>query len=129
MKYKIIPETGKEYMLFDSESEKEQKSFEGIYIGKNPIVTISPWFMTNSKTPEGHTFIRRSSEGRPEIYFTGTEEESIGLRWYSDGEDGPDWPAGFSVHKLDSEYLSGPEKDSLEERLKRFEEQKHGRAA
>lgn len=87
-------EIGKEYLIFDGEAQRKQKSFRGFYIGKNELRT--PWFQ-QLVGAEGHTFIK-SGGGHLEVYCS--REDNLQLLWYSDGEDGPERPAGFPVERV-----------------------------
>ena len=124
MKTEIMPEVGVEYQLFDGESEKSQSSFTGIYIGKNPTTETASWGLSALGVPEGHVFIRRNRSRVAEIFYTGTSESKLTLSWYSDGDDGPEWPAGFLVSKLDDQYISGQVRGYLQERLGKFERER-----
>mgnify|MGYP003393963357 CR=1 FL=1 len=119
-----IPRAGKKYQLFDGPSSKDQSSFKGFYIGMNEAPTL--WFMSRHY-PEGHVFVRKDKENQIEIYCTGTEEVPK-LGWFSDGDDGPSWPAGFGVNKVDVK-LSKLEEAYLRGRLEIYELNSQGRLA
>lgn len=104
----IEPRIGEEYLIFTGGSEK---SFEGFYAGKKPVKT--PWYQ-EPQAPEGHMFARRDEDGQIEIYCT--REDKLQLWWNSDGEDGPEWPAGFKVSRVDIK-LSELETKYLQERI------------
>ena len=131
MKNQIELVVGEEYLLFDLESEKHQNSFKGIYIGQNPVDKKNrlPFgiFRTNPRRPEGNTFVRFNTKREVEVYCDCSNERRVLLNWYSEGDDGPDWPAGFRVEKVASNCSSRNEIEYLAERIKRFEKQ--GRVA
>ena len=114
---------GVEYLIFDEQAEKSQTSFKGYYLGRNPVET--PWYFDASK-PEGHVFVRRVDGRGIEIYCT--RSDNLRLLWYDDGSDGPSWPAGFRVSKVDVK-LSKSEKVYLESRLNVYELNKEKIAA
>ena len=103
---------GREYKIFNYEAEKSQTSFKGIYIGHNPLTTSG---FQKIRALEGHVFVKRNNEGELEFYCSRTEK-GLELRWYSDGDDGPDWPAGFRAEKVDVK-LSESEIKYLQNRL------------
>ncbi len=112
---KIIPEAGKDYLLCSG----AEQSFHGVYIGKNAVETHE---FRRLLRPEGHIFVREGKGGL-EVYCTRNDEEKITLMWNSDGEDGPSWPAGFFVERLDMN-LTDPEKEYLREIVRRSEKQR-----
>src|SRR3989344_5239497 len=73
----------------------------GIYLGMNPVKNRNPF--VSAEGPEGHIFARLNEEGEAEVYCTYSDERKLTLMWYSDGEDGPERPAGFSVSRVDRE--------------------------
>jgi len=116
MTEKLELKVGEEYQIFDWKAEKSQTSFNGFYIGKNSLTT--PRF-SELKKPEGHTFVR-DNEGQLEFYcIRDTENQGPKFVWYSDGDDGPEWPAGFKVDKVNFTPTK-EEKQYLEERMKRY---------
>ena len=112
MREKLEIKVGEEYQIYDDKAVKTQTSFEGFYIGKNPILT-NHW--SRIERPEGYTFIKRNGEGELEVYCN-RSEKGLKLMWYSDGEDGPEWPAGFPVEKVDVK-LSELEMEYLQSRF------------
>ena len=69
------PIVGNDYQLFDGESAKTQSSFKGIYIGMNPVFTRNKWAqLFEPVKPEGHLFLTRGKEGKPEVYCTFSDE-------------------------------------------------------
>ncbi|MBS3086299.1 hypothetical protein J4422_01205 [Candidatus Pacearchaeota archaeon] len=111
----IEPKVGEEYLLYDGQSERKQTSFEGIYLGMNPVKNRNPF--VSAEGPEGHIFARLNEEGEAEVYCTYSDERKLTLMWYSDGEDGPEWPAGFSVSRVDRDKISQRELEYLVQRL------------
>ena len=107
----IMPEFGKEYLIYNSEL-----SLKAFYLGINPVKTPAYFRILQ---PEGHTFARINENKEMENYCTRTSEPKILLMWNSDGEDGPSWPAGFPVSKVISN-LSKLEKDYISERIKNW---------
>jgi len=105
------PKIGEECLLYNG----GDKSFNGFYIGSFPVKT--QWYI-EAPNPEGDIFTRKNGE---EIEIYPTREEFLTERWFSDGDDGPYWPAGIKVEKIDVE-LSDLEKVYLEGRLKVYEE-------
>ena len=112
---KIRPITGREYSLFNWERAKSQSSFKGIYIGRNPVENInSDYLLFNEpEKPEGHTFARLNDKGEVEVYCTFSGGEELKLMWHSDGDDGPEWPAGFEVIKIDNSKIRKSELEYL----------------
>jgi hypothetical protein len=109
---KIKPELGRKYDLF-CEVDKPEDSFEGFYMGIRPVKTF---IFSKLSRPEGHIFVRKTNERTLELYCTRTSEQTIAIKWASDGDDGPEWPLGFAVEKVDVR-LSQQEREYLEDRI------------
>jgi len=48
-------------------------------------------------------------EGKLEFYCTRSQDKELELRWHSDGDDGPEWPAGIAVEKVKVELSKAEE--------------------
>lgn len=112
---------GEKYQLYNGESAKEQKSFEGVYYKQNPVLTTNEWArLFEPIHPEGHLFLVRGKDGKPEVYCSFKKTKTLNLMWYSDGDDGPEWPAGFRVSKV-TKPITNKEHAYLEGKLREFE--------
>ena len=94
----ISPEYGKAYTLVEHSSKAFDgyNRFKGIYIGFLPNETL--WF-SKIDFPEGYVFAVKSNDGEFVLYCH--REDKLSETWLSDGDDGPEYPMGISVSRLD----------------------------
>ncbi len=117
---RIKPEMGKEYNLY-IQIQRVEENIKAFYIGVNPVKTD---FCSKIYYPEGHTFVRMNDKKEFEIYCTRNLDEKLLLMWNSDGEDGPCWPAGFQISKVECE-LSNLEREYLLEKMQNWSVRKN----
>lgn len=84
---------GTRYHLFDLHHKLDQKSFNGIYIGRNDVDNNS---FIDKINPEGNIFVRLNREKQVEVYCDFRREPTAELEWY-ESENGVMRPAGFRV--------------------------------
>src|SRR3989344_6210632 len=95
---------GEEYPI--EQSDKKLKCF---YIGYLPVKTD---YLFRIEKPEGHTFAMINEKSELELYCTRSDGK-LQVMWNSDGEDGPEWPAGISAEKIDAHTLTKEEQDFM----------------
>ncbi len=122
---KIFLEVGKRYNVEVPSGilHHDPREVSAMYIGHKHSDTPCYQRLTSA---EGHLFAYISPKGSLELYTIRTNDSSVPQMWHSEGEDGPDWPRGIPVEKLNLEdiRMSGSEKEYLLNILKRKEESK-----
>lgn len=106
------PILGREYLVYDG--NVQQKSVKCIYLGKKPVKTE---LFKEQKNLEGHIFFRLNEKKELEFYNTRCSNQELPICFHSDGEDGPEWPAGFSVSKFRQYNPSNLEIEFLNKRI------------
>jgi len=95
----IQPRYGEFYDLveYSKNSFNGYDNLKGIYIGFNPNVT--KWF-EDIDSPEGYVFVARTGEDNGfKVYCT--RSDRLKEDWLSDGDDGPEYPIGIRVSKVE----------------------------
>lgn len=98
------PIIGEECLLYLG----SEKSVKGFYLGFIPNKT--DWYF-KIDSPEGHLFVSKKDKG---MEFYCTRENGLEETWLSEGDDGPDWPVGIPVGRIEMK-LKNQERTYLEQ--------------